>query len=152
MISQYLLPNRIKIFGWIILLPSFIMGILWICGIQYEIIAPVFAIWGDDGEYFTIIEKNIYNEIIAVPLLTSLIIVSFAKEKNEDEYLTKIRLESLTWSIYINSFLLLCAWIFVFRDGFYNIMIYNMFTVLLLFVVKFHYTIFINSKTLEDEK
>lgn len=152
MISKFLLPHKFKIIGWIILVPSFILGVLWVAGIKYKVISPVFAIWADNGEYFTIIYKNIFNEIVAVPLLLSLMFVSFAREKFEDEYLTKIRLESLTWSIFVNSTLLLLAWLIVFREGFYNIMIYNMFTVLILFIVRFYSILYKNKKQLKNEK
>lgn len=152
MISKILLPHKFKIIGWFFLIPSLTLGILWVAGFRYEIISPVFALLADNGENFTIIYKNIFNEIVAVPLLISLIFVAFAKEKNEDEYLTRIRLESLSWSILINSTLLLIAWIIVFREGFYNIMVYNMFTVLILYIIRFYGIMYINKKQFNNEK
>ena len=29
MVSKFLLPNRFKLIGWILLIPSFIVGVLW---------------------------------------------------------------------------------------------------------------------------
>lgn len=150
--SKFLLPNKYKTIGWIILVPSFIMALLWVAGIKLIVMTPVFAIWSTKEELFTIIHKDIYNEIVSIPLLISLLMVTFAKEKNEDEYILKIRLDSLVWSIYINFTFLLLAIIFVFRDGFHNIMIYNMFMILILFIVRFYYILFKNKKQLENEK
>jgi hypothetical protein len=153
MISKFLLPHIFKIIGWVIFIPSFILGILWTAaGFEFKVNSPVFALWADNGQFFTIISQDIYNEIIAVPLLISLMFISFAREKNEDEYLTRIRLESLTWSIYVNTSILILSWIFIFGGGFYNIMVYNMFTVLILFIVKFYSILYKNKKQLENEK
>lgn len=152
MISGFLLPNRFKAIGWIILIPSFIFAVLWVAGFRPEVQAPVFAIWSNQNEMFSIIRKDVYNEIISVPLLISLLMVTFAKEKNEDEYISKIRLDSLVWSIYINSVMLLIAIMVVFRDGFHNIMIYNMFTTLILFVVRFYLVLYLNKKQMINEK
>lgn len=149
---KFLLPHRLKAYGWVILIPSLIMAILWILGIRFTVMSPVFAIWGNNNEVFTFIHKNIYNEIVAVPLLISLLIVTFAKEKIEDEYMLRIRLESLVWSIYINFGFLLISTIFIFRDGFNNILIYNMFTILFLFVLRFHYVLFKEKRQMENEK
>lgn len=153
MISKFLLPHIFKIIGWIIFIPSFILGILWTAaGFEFKVMSPVFALWADNGKYFTIIFQDISNEIVAVPLLVSLMFISFAREKNEDEYLTRIRLESLIWSIYINTLLLILSWIFIFGGVFLNIILYNMFSVLILFIVKFYSILYKNKKQLENEK
>jgi L-asparagine transporter-like permease len=151
MVSKFLLPNKFKLIGWILLIPSFIMGVMWVAGYKFVVMSPVFAIWANPNELFTIIYKDIYNELVSVPLLISLMMVSFSKEKNEDEYITKIRLDSLLWSIYINYSFLFFALIFVFRSGFHNIMIYNMFTVLILFIVKFYLVLYRNKVQFEME-
>jgi len=150
--SGFLLPHRFKSIGWILLIPSFILAILWVCEIRFDVQAPVFAIWSTKNELFTIIHKNIYNEIVSIPLLISLMMVTFAKEKNEDEYISKIRLDSLVWALYINYFLLFLSMIFVFREGFNNILIYNMFTMLLLFTIRFYIILYKNKRLITNEK
>ena len=150
--SKFLLPHKFKLIGWIFLVPSFIMGLLWIAGIKAVINAPVFALWSNKGEMFTVIQKDIYNEIVMIPLLVSLMMVTFAREKNEDEYIMKLRLDSLVWSIYINFSLLIIAILFIFRDGYYNIMIYNQFTVLILFIIRFYTELYKNKKQMDNEK
>jgi hypothetical protein len=150
--SKFLLPHRYKLIGWFLLVPSFIMGVLWMAGVRAVVNAPVFALWSTNQELFTIINKNIYNEIVMIPLLASLMIVTFTKEKHEDEYIMKLRLDSLVWSIYINFSLLIVAIIFIFRDGYYNIMIYNQFTVLILFIIRFNFVLYKNKHQLDNEK
>lgn len=150
--SKFLLPHRWKTVGWVLLIPSFIMGILWEAGVKIVVMTPVFAIWSTKQELFTVIYKNIYNEIVSIPLLISLMIVSFSKEKYEDEYILKLRLDSLVWSLYINFSILLFSILFIFKDGFQNIMIYNMFLILILFIIRFNFILYKNNKQLLNEK
>lgn len=74
--------------------------------------------------------------------------IAFSKEKNEDEYIATVRLESLQWGIYINYGLLaILTWCFYGFD-YLGIMIYNMFTPLVFFILRFHYVIIKNRRTL----
>lgn len=146
------LPHKYKLIGWIILIPSFIMGALLMAGIKFEINAPVFSIWGMKNENFTIIYEDIYNEIIGIPLLISLMMVAFSREKIEDEYIMKIRLESLLWAIFLNFIIIFFTILFVYNDAFYDIMTYNLFTVLIFFIVRFNFVLFIINKQLDNEK
>ena len=52
----------------------------------------------------------------------------------------------------INYILLLLAFLFVYGTDFLIVMIYNMFTVLIIFIVRFNYILYKNSKTAPDEK
>ena len=133
--SKFLFPYRFKRIGTIMLFPSLALGILWCFGLRLDIQAPVFSVFGDGNEILTVIHKNIYNEIVAVLLLVSLIIVGFSKEKLEDEYILKIRLDSLVWAIYINYIMLFLTIIFIFKDSFTKILIYNMFTMFVFFII-----------------
>jgi len=150
--SKFLLPYRFKRIGTIMLFPSVVLGILWCFGLKLDIQAPVFSVFGAGDEILTVIHKNIFNEIVAIPLLLSLIVVGFSKEKYEDEYILKIRLDSLVWAIYINYFILFLTIIFVFKDSFTKILIYNMFTMLILFILRFNYLLLQNRRLLNNEK
>lgn len=161
--SKFLLPNRFKTIGWIIFVPSFILGILWLCNIRFEIQSPVFTIWSQSlidannslintNTFFHIFTKDIYNDIVAVSLLNSLLMLTFVREKNEDEYISKIRLDSLIWATLINFLLLLLAIIFVFKEAFTKVMIFNMFTILILFIIRFNLVLYMNKRQMRNEK
>ena len=149
---KLLLPHKFKFAGIILLIPSFILGVLYMADIRFEIIAPVLSVWDLQNKSFSVINQDIYNELIAVFLLISLMMLSFSKEKHEDEYILKLRLESLLWSILINVVLLLLTIIFVYNDAFYDIMIYNMFTILIIFNIIFNLVLFKNRNSLKNEK
>ena len=103
---NFLFPNKYKIIGWLILIPSLIAGLLAVA-LNFE---PSFLDWrvptlfGDQfmGEktFMGITENNVLNEILGVLILVSALLVAFSKEKIEDEYIAKTRLESLVWATY----------------------------------------------------
>jgi hypothetical protein len=152
-----LLPNRYKKLGWFILLPSTIMGLA-ITFINYEIKSLKFSVYAfidndfSGNNYFSIVKNNITDEIVALLFLIGAMLVAFSKEKKEDEFIVSLRLSSLLWAICINYLLLFIAIVFVYGFPFINVMIYNMFTVLIIFIIRFNYILYRNSKVLSDEK
>ena len=74
------------------------------------------------------------------------------KEKNEDEYIAGLRLSSLLWAVFVSYVLLLAAFLLVYGSPFLDVMVYNMFTILIIFITRFNYLMYKNSKTVSDEK
>ena len=74
----------------------------------------------------------------------------FSKEKDEDEFIAKMRLESLVWATYVNYSILLLALIFVFGIAFFWVMAANMFTLLFFFIIRFHWVMTRARKNLAD--
>lgn len=125
-----LLPNRFKAIGLVILIPSLIYWVMWTI----------------DTYDLDILSSNRYNsyveELLFTSLAISLLMIAFAREKTEDEYIMTLRLQSLQWAVLANAALLLLAnWIF-YGDHFLSVMIYNMLTVLIIFVIRFHYVLY----------
>ena len=140
------------------LLPSVIFGIITIIT-DYEpellnIKVPAFFIDEITGKtrLYGIIKNNILNEIIGVLIIISAFMVAFSKEKTEDEYISKIRLDSLVWSIYFNYAVLLFAFLLIYELSFSWVMIFNMFTVLFFFIIRFHWKIYKLKTTGNHEK
>jgi hypothetical protein len=99
-----------------------------------------------------IVNDNLTNEIVAVLFLTGALLVMFSKEKNEDEYIASIRLNALLWSVLVNYILLIFMFVFVYGFIFLNVMVYNMFTTLIIFIFRFNYILYKNSKLNINEK
>jgi hypothetical protein len=146
--TNYLLSNRFNYFGWILITLSVI---LWSISLLYQddnsfLKATVFTIAGSEGlkstEYFTLIDVNLTFTIVGVLFILGGMFVAFAKQKTEDEFIMKLRLLSFQWSILINYSLLLFCFLFIYDLAFLNIMIYNMFTILILFIIRFHYLLY----------
>ncbi len=100
--------------------------------------------------------ENHYYEmgstIVGSLLILSLLLFAFSKEKHEDEYIQKMRLDALLWATYINYGLLLIAfWVF-WNFDFLNVMMYNMFTHLLIFIIRFNYLKYKQQLSLKHEE
>ena len=145
---NFLFPNKFKSIGWFTLIPSAIIGLSTLI-YEYE---PSFldfnvpAIFVDElfsvnKKTFRMVTNNILNEILGVLIIISTFLVAFSKEKSEDEYISKIRFESLAWAVYFNYAILILTFLFIYDFAFLWVMVFNMFTVLLFFIVRFNWQI-----------
>lgn len=148
--NEFYFPNKFKkigvfLFGLGVLLWTLVLtGILDESSFKISVISLF-----DSGsflenrhQFINIIQNEISDEVIGILCLIGLIFIGFSKEKNEDEFVQKIRLNSLKWAVIVNYSLLLFAMIFIYGILFFNIMLYNMFTVLIIYIVRFKYLLF----------
>ena len=158
MLHQFLLPNKYKKWGWFLLIPSTIVGIILITnGIEnLPLNTKVFAIYNDEifgkSEFFSVIKTNITGTLVGSLFIIGGFLIVFSKEKNEDEFISNLRQSSLLWAVLVNYILLLFSFVFIYGIAFMNIMLFNMFTVLIIFIVRFNYVLYRNSKFNSDEK
>jgi heme/copper-type cytochrome/quinol oxidase subunit 2 len=159
MLKQILLPNYFKLIGWILLIPSAILGFfLMLSDLEstLKINSKVFALYNDEimgsQRHTGIISTDITNTLVGVFFILGAMMVGFSKEKKEDEYVANLRLSSLMWAVWVNYVLLLLSFIFIYGMGFFHVMIYNMFTVLIIFIGRFNIKLFINRMIPADEK
>ena len=159
MLKQILLPNYFKLIGWILLVPSAIFGFfLMLSDLEstLKINSKVFALYNDEiigsQRHTGIISTDITNTLVGVFFILGAMMVGFSKEKKEDEYVANLRLSSLMWAVWVNYVLLLLSFIFIYGMGFFHVMIYNMFTVLIIFIGRFNIKLFINRMIPADEK
>jgi len=144
--TSFLLPSNFKRIGWIIFVPFSILGLIVLfSGYEPDLLflkvpALVFTdgIFGAD-KLFGIIRNNLIDEILSCIVIISAVMVAFSAEKQEDEYINKIRLESLLWAVYLNYIILFFAWILVYDVSFLYVMVINMFTILLFFIIRFNW-------------
>ena len=145
---NFLFPSKFKRIGWFTLIPSAIIGLSTLI-YEYE---PSFldfnvpAIFVDElfsvnKKTFRMVTNNILNEILGVLIIISTFFVAFSKEKSEDEYISKIRFDSLAWAVYFNYAILILTILFIYDFAFLWVMVFNMFTVLLFFIVRFNWQI-----------
>ena len=155
--TRFLFPHKYKKIGWIFLIPSTLFG-LFVIFTDYEpewLNLPMFTFYSQGfplsdnhtTAYFSLIETNIANETVGVFFIVSAMLVAFSKAKNEDEFITKIRLESLVWATFVHFGILLMGILFVFDLEFFTFMVFNMFTLLIIFIVRFNIALY-KSKTI----
>ena len=155
---QYLLPNKFKKIGWLIFIPVSLLGILWLIFeplldlLEFNVFALVSGGILNDTYVFQVIENNILDEFIGVLFIISSIFIAFSKEKTEDEFIAMIRLESLVWATYINYGVLILALIFVYDIPFFWVLVFNMFTTLIFFIIRYNWALNNSKKSIENEK
>jgi hypothetical protein len=152
--TKNLFPNHFKRIGWIILIPSAILGILAVLDdFKFEFLGHVkmLALYSDRFPG-GIVDNNISDEIFGILCIIGAILVAFSKEKYEDEFIAKIRTESLVWATYINYAVLIFCLLFFYDIGFLYVMEFNMFTILIFFIIRFYYMLYKSNKSLSHEK
>jgi hypothetical protein len=157
--SRFLIAHKYKPLGWFLFTLGFILGIVLMIN-EYDYPnweVSVFPLIGETGflssnPAFEWNVNNISDEIASLLIIIGGILVAFSKTKDEDEYISKIRMESLIWATYVNYAILILAILFVFDMSFFSVLIYNMFTILLFFMVRFHYLLYKSKKVIEDEE
>ncbi len=155
---NYLFPNRYKKIGWLLLVPSAIIGLATlITGYEPEYLTmKVPAVFANElmGErqFFAMIENNVLNEVLGILVIIGSVFVAFSKEDQEDEYISKIRLESLVWAVYVNYGILFLSFLFIYDFAFLWVMIFNMFTILLFFIIRFNWKLLKLKKSMRYEE
>ncbi|MGN7719576.1 hypothetical protein [Chitinophaga sp. 22620] len=140
---KYLLPHLFKKIGWVITVPFLLYGI------YSYILEDLFNLPYDadslEGKF------PLLGTIVLIGLLLGLLLVSFSKEKTEDEYISRLRMESLQLAVIINYILLILAALSFFGLDFLSVMVYNMFTILLIFIIRFNFLLYRNKNAYEKQ-
>jgi len=79
------------------------------------------------------IENGLGDEIFTTIIIISGLINSFCKEKIEDELISKIRLESLTISLFVSYGLVMLSTFLIYNLSYMYVLVFNLFIILILF-------------------
>ena len=157
--THFLFPNKFKKIGWVLFVPAFIASIyLSVSDLNIDKywITSVFSFTDGDlfgkSNYFSVIKNSIVDEVLLFSLIIGGLLIGFSKLKIEDEFTSKIRYESLVWAIYLNYGLILFFTVFIYGLSYLNILFFNTFTLLLFFIIRFHYLIYKLNKTSNDDE
>jgi len=123
--QNLLFPPSFRIFGWILSILSALLGLT----ILYGGFEPQFM-----GEYS--------DETSSIGLIIGLILSGFSRQKVEDEMIRSLRLESLQLSLYVNYSLLIITILLFYDFNFLQVLMYNMFTMLLVFNIRFFWLLY----------
>lgn len=153
--TRFLLPVRYNLWGWILFIPFSILGIVALfTEIELSFLdAKVPSMFHkeislfsnsnsstDDGfQLFAMVENNLTNELLAILILLGCVFLTFSKQKDEDEFISQKRLESLLWATFVNAVLLLLSIVLFYDLNFFNVMVFNLYSLFILFI--FHFNI-----------
>ena len=93
------------------------------------------------------IENGLGDEIFTTIIIISGLINSFCKEKIEDELISKIRLESLTMSLFISYGLVILSTFLIYNLSYMYVLVFNLFIILILFNLIFRYRLYEHYKS-----
>ena len=140
----------------ILLIPAIsLLFVRFSLGIKLEIFTfKVFAIYSSylDTKYFELIDNHFSEEIGGILLLVALLIICFTKEKVELEYIAHVRLRSLLISIYVNTILLIIAFLSVFGFGFVKILMVNIYSPFIIYIFVFKISLWKSKKIIGNTK
>lgn len=143
--ANYLFPYKYKKIGYFLFFVGIILYFL-DSVFNYELNINMFKIYDskflNSSAWFELSSDNILNEICIFLLFVGSMFSLFSKEIIEDEFITKIRLESLVLGIYLNILILLLLTFTIFGTFFLTIFIYSVFTYLIFAFIIFHYKLY----------
>lgn len=149
--ANYLFPVIFRKIGWCLFVPFSIMGMYCLFGnganvLQVRMLAlytsEVSDFFHHGSGFFRWVESGVLVELSLVGLVLSLLFISFSKEKDEDECIEHIRMQSLIWAILSSNILLILATLLIYGFAFMNFAFINMFMVLLLFILKYNWELY----------
>lgn len=149
-----LLPHRFKIWGWIITIPALAAGI-WLLINDGEADLDIFDVqilaligegeggfFGGDPALFVRMKNNLFDELIGALLMIGLLLLSFTREKTEDEYISRIRSESFQWAVFVQMILYILALLVIYGTPFWTFMLINLYLLPIVFVVRYYYKLY----------
>ena len=153
-----LFPHKAKLPGLLLFFGSGIFGLVHIIT-RYELPllnVPVFSLVNSEllgkTDYFSVSTTNITSTLLGILFILGGLMAGFSKVNNEDEYIRTMRLSSLSWAVIMNYLILLLAFLLIYGIDFLTVMVYNMFTTLIFFNLRFHYLLYRStSAELHDE-
>tara|TARA_X000001036_G_scaffold321616_1_gene300084 strand:- start:163 stop:621 length:459 start_codon:yes stop_codon:yes gene_type:complete len=146
---SYLFSNNFKKPSGIIFYLSILIGFYLLITerLQEMFVVNVFSIFsyewfGSERTGFGWIENGLGDEFFTLLIIVSGLINSFSKEKIEDELISKIRLESLTLSLFISFGLIILSTFLVFNINYMYVLVFNLFLIILLFNLTLKFRLF----------
>lgn len=162
--SKLLFPYRFKKLGWTLLVPGLLLSITsliamlfpedsWMMrNLQFLSEDRTYAKWFTVKNFHDIFpftkaefsqDENLMIEIIMTLVAIGFLFVAFSKEKHEDEYISKVREDSLVWGFYVNIiYFLLGIWL-VYGADFWAFIYWSLIIPPVVFLVRFHWFIYI---------
>lgn len=126
-----LFPHSFQRIGWVVFVISAVIG--------------AYILFTDNTDSY------LFNNIAIIGISIGAILATCSREEVEDEMTGQMRLNSLLTALYINYAILIVCSLLIYDLDFLSVMLYNMFTILLIFMVVFRWKIWRVKKATENE-
>jgi hypothetical protein len=128
MTNSFLFPYHFRFIGLLIFIPSLIIGSL---DLYFE------------NNLLSSFTTEFTDEISSIGIIVGLMLIAFSKFRNEDEMISYWRLQSLKFSFIVNYSILVIQIIVFYDFNFISVLIYNMFTPLLVYILSLQIILFL---------
>ena len=146
MVKNYLFAPVFRKIGYSLLIVAVIFFVLCLSfdqlafGIEYPMISltPQFE---EEWSLFKIaprITQGGWFEIVMTLMCVGCVFVAFSKEKEEDECIAQIRMQSLVWALMVNMVLVLLTTLFIYGGSYLTCMAVYPFSTFLFFIIKYN--------------
>ncbi len=107
---------------------------------DYKLKLSVFAVYSSflATKYFTSFKTNFLDELTLLLLISGLALIVFSKERNETEGLDLLRFRAFFRALIANTVFLLLSVIFVYGSGFIAILVVNIFSIFIFYLLFFY--------------
>ncbi|MCR4853279.1 MAG: hypothetical protein K5893_06800 [Prevotella sp.] len=165
--KDYLFPHQFKWIGWGLFIPFALLFFLaqpCFDGVEDDLISfPTLMIMVGElnvfhetsearGLFATISREGMFDEICLVAMSLGLLFVSFARERNEDEYVEHLRLHSFAWAIKVNTVLFIIGTWFFFGGLYLWFILFWFLSLFLIYIAKFQWELRQMRKGASDEE
>jgi amino acid transporter len=150
--KSYLFPTYFQKIGWIIMLPLLaylLIQIVFGVDLDFDFKMPAFITdngilgFGEQDQSgtitFTMAKTSFQATLFSVLMIVGCCFIAFAKKKDEDEYISKIREQSLVWSMLMGYTIFILLTLLVYGMPYIYVIMYDIDIFLLLFLCKFNY-------------
>ena len=128
--KDFLFPHAWRVPGWILTALFGAAGIAWCFDFSFAFGA------GTEMNISELLGGWI-DEVIVIGLMAGLLLVAFSRERDEDEYTTRLRASSLVWAVLADSLFVLLATCFLYEFAYLYAPFLQLFLLLVLYIVKF---------------
>lgn len=157
--TNYLFPHRYKWVSGVLFVIAFVLLTFLFVYTDYEdspeFTVTVFAIadgFLDGNIFFKAVENSIIDEFLMLIVIVAGLVFAFSREKQEDEMVAAIRLNSLAWATIANYMILLFCYLFIYGLPFLNVLMGAMLSQLVIFIVLFRYKMYRFNNPRQDEE
>ncbi len=138
--NHFLLPHKFKWIGAFLVFAG-LVGLIFYIWFDFRLILPVFAIFSSflEVKIFATVQTNVADELLLLSFLSGFFFLVFSKEKSESESLDQIRFMAFSRSILANTVLLLFSILFIYGNGFLAIILLNLFSIFIFYLIFFYF-------------
>ena len=148
--TRLLFPHPYQALGWVLFAAGVVLGVLsfhfdfepqWLSARLPALLRRILLGSADEPG-----QHNFLHELSGLLSIVGALLAACSRERDEDEFIRQLRLESLLWALYVNYALLALALVLTYGALFFDLMVYSMFTPLVLFLLRFHYVLYRSSR------